>query len=500
MSDLPHYIAGLDTLVPTTNGEMPYINIDNAASTPPFKSVLQAVAEFAPWYASVHRGNGFKSRFSTDCYEHARAVVGHFVGANSEEHVVIFTKNATEALNKLSYRLGLAKKDVVLISHLEHHSNDLPWRTRATVKRIQMTKSGGIDKTHFSALLQKYAERIKLVAITGASNVTGYVPDLDWFASRAHAAGAQILVDGAQLVAHRPINMKNLSRPEHIDYIAFSGHKMYAPFGTGVLVGRRDTFVRGTPEYTGGGTVQMVTKHTVDWALPPDSEEAGSPNVIGAIALAEAIQTLQTIGFETIHKHEASLTRYALRHLASIPGLRLYGDPYPSRSTKRSGVIPFTLQGVPPHLVAAVLGYEWGIGVRSGCFCAHPYVMSLLALDRKAVHGVRHAVLHKRLDRVPGLVRISFGLYNTTSDIDRFITALQAISQGKFGQYQVDITTGAYTPKDYARSGAASSAGAAGRPKTSSKLLTSTSRGRAPSAGPTIPCSSISSIRRAARP
>lgn len=430
---LRNRVAGLDIYVDSRAGLHPYINLDNTASTPPFKSVLQVVQDFAPWYASVHRGNGLKSRLSTEIYEQARHIVGSFVGADPSEHVVIFGKNTTEAINKLSYRLNLKKKDVVLISHLEHHSNDLPWRARATVKRIGLAPGGEISKTDFTALLNRYAGQVKLVAISGASNVTGHMPDIYWFARQAHQAGAQIFIDCAQLAAHRPINMGKLNDPQHLDYIALSGHKMYAPFGTGALIGRRDTFMRGEPEYRGGGTVSLVTTKTVDWALPPDSEEAGSPNVIGAVAMARAAQTITDIGLDAIARHETTLTSYLLKQFKEIPELVTYGS---AETTNRSGVVPFNITGVPAHLTSAILGFEWGIGVRSGCFCAQPYVMSLLGVDRAQAGRIRYHALHKRRDLLPGMVRVSIGLYNTQKEIAR----------GQHGSYEVDETTGFYTP------------------------------------------------------
>jgi selenocysteine lyase/cysteine desulfurase len=237
--------------------------------------------------------------------------------------------------------------------------------------------------------------------------------------------------------------MGTLNDPEHLDYIALSGHKMYAPFGTGALIGRRDTFLRGEPEYRGGGTIVSVTSKQVDWALPPDSNEAGSPNVIGAVALARAARTLKAIGLRTITAHEAKLTSYALRRLGKISGVTLYGETDPTRAANRSGVIPFTVKGIPHHLVSAILGFEWGIGVRSGCFCAQPYVMSLLHLD---ANRVRSSILHNRRDAVPGLVRISFGLYNTSADVDILVEALTAITKGHYRHYTVDPRTGSYTP------------------------------------------------------
>lgn len=447
-SKLQGSIAGLLTRVPTPQGEVPYINFDNAASTPPFISVLQAVHGYMPWYSSVHRGNGFKSRLSTALYEEARQIVGSFVGANPDEYAVLFGKNTTEAINKVSYRLGLGKKDIVCISHLEHHSNDLPWRAKATVKRIGLTANGSVDKKDFLQLLRKYDGRIRLVAISGASNVTGHMPDIHWFARKAHESGAQILVDAAQLAAHRAIDMKALRDPSHLDYVAISGHKMYAPFGTGALIGRKDTFMRGEPEYRGGGTVQFVTPQIVDWALPPDGEEAGSPNVAGAVALARAVRTLESIGLSAIARHESALTSYALSKLQTVPGLKIYGDARPGYTARRSGVIPFTLGQMPAHMVSAILGHEWGIGVRSGCFCAHPYVMDLLGVSRRGQQRIRYNLLHRRRDAVPGMVRISFGLYNTRDEVDRCVRALHAIASGTHGLYTVDPSAGCYQPRD----------------------------------------------------
>lgn len=445
-TDLRKHIVGTNVIVSTRLGNLPYISLDNAASTPALSETMDTFQNFMPLYASVHRGNGYKSRLSTELYEKAHRQIADFVGANDLDHVVILGKNTTEAINKLSYRLGLRKHDVVLISHLEHHSNDLPWRAQATVKRIKMTADGDIDTLDYELLLAKYSKRIKLVAITGASNVTGSLPDVHWFARKAHEAGAQIFVDCAQLAAHKPIKMGKLTDEDHLDYIALSGHKMYAPFGTGALVGRRDTFMRGEPEYRGGGTVNFVSSTLVDWASPPDGDEAGSPNVLGAITLGVACQTLEAIGMPAIAKHEAELANYAIEKMQTVPGLTLFGHKQPFAS--RLGVIPFSLAGVHPQLVAAILGYEWGIGVRAGCFCAQSYVMSLLGLSRTDQHIIRHNILHLRRDQVPGLVRVSIGMYNTTEEIDRLVQALQAISMGDHGRYQVDTASGQYTPTE----------------------------------------------------
>jgi selenocysteine lyase/cysteine desulfurase len=233
-------------------------------------------------------------------------------------------KNTTDAINKLSYRLPLNKSngDVVLVSLLEHHSNDLPWRAQARVEHIAADSLGRLDEADFDRLLALHIGRVKLVAITGASNVTGYVPDIHRLAEKAHEAGADILVDCAQLAPHRAIDMGPLADPAHLDYVALSAHKLYAPFGTGALIARRDTFEQGEPEYRGGGTIEYVGLDSVAWAEPPERDEAGSPNVVGAVALAAAIKALQAIGMETITRHEAELTAYTLKRLARLKAIQ----------------------------------------------------------------------------------------------------------------------------------------------------------------------------------
>ncbi|MFG0252345.1 MAG: aminotransferase class V-fold PLP-dependent enzyme, partial [Phycisphaerales bacterium JB038] len=221
-------VVGQDLRAPVlAGGEQRYVFLDNAASTPTLRVVKDTVDAFTGWYASVHRGTGFKSRLATKAYDDARDILGAFVGADPEQHVVIFGRNTTDATNKLSYRLGFEPGDVVLCSLSEHHSNDLPWRSRATVVHFQSKRNGHLDRDDFEAKLRQHAGKVKLVAITGASNVTGHLPDIHWFARKAHEAGAQILVDGAQLGAHRAIRMKPLDDPEHLDYLTFSAHKMY---------------------------------------------------------------------------------------------------------------------------------------------------------------------------------------------------------------------------------------------------------------------------------
>lgn len=450
ISEITHIreqIVGIEQQVPLLDGrQRTYINLDNAASTPALRDVMDTVNSFMNWYSSVHRGTGFKSRVATQAYDDARRIVGDFVGADRHAHTVIFGKNTSEAINKLAHRFPLTQDDVVLVSLLEHHSNDLPWRSHARVEHVAADELGRLDEDDFNRLLAQHAGRVRLVAVTGASNVTGHLPDIHGLARKAHAAGAQILIDCAQLAPHRAIDIGPLEDPAHLDYVALSAHKMYAPFGTGALIGRRDTFEQGEPEYRGGGTIEFVTRNTVAWAEPPDREEAGSPNVMGAVALAAAIKALHTIGMEAIARHEADLTAYALERLLNVDGLEIYGDPDPRRAANRLGVIPFNMGDLSHFLVAAILGTEWGIGVRHGCFCAHPYLTHLMNISETDLAQVTADILSNNRRHMPGLVRVSFGMYNTTDEVDDLIQALTAITQGRIaGRYEQDARSGEYS-------------------------------------------------------
>lgn len=443
---------GLEIKVPLLGGgENRYINFDNAASTPAFKAVGQAVNNFLTYYSSVHRGTGFKSQLSTEIYEQARQIVLDFVSADHEEHVCIFGKNTTEAINKLARRFPLTgQSNVILTSGLEHHSNDLPWRAAAKVVHIDLTADGRIDENNFDEQLSRYGERVALIAISGASNVTGYLPPIHRLAEKAHQVGAQIAVDCAQLAPHRKIEMRPLSDPEHIDYVTISAHKMYAPFGTGALIGRRDTFEHGDPDLVGGGTVNIVTLDKVTWAEPPERDEAGSPNVVGAVALAAAIRKLEEIGMDAVAHHEAALTCHTLNGLADLADVNVYGDADPARAEERLGVIPFNVEGYPHALTAAILSHEFGIGVRNGCFCAHPYLLHLLQIPDEQAETVRANILAGDRANIPGLVRISFGLYNTLEEVDALIEALAAIGRGDYqGDYEQDTASGAFHPRGW---------------------------------------------------
>lgn len=392
-----------------------YINFDNAATTPPFKIVLQEIMNFAPWYSSVHRGTGYKSKFTSDFYENSRKEVLNFVSGDTNEQIVIYVKNTSEAINKLSNRLKKKDgRDIILSTDMEHHSNDLPWRKKFKVNYIEVDEAGKLSMEDLRNKLKLLGHRTALVTVTGASNVTGYINDIYEIAELAHQYGAEVFVDGAQLVPHVPVNLGRLGDPRHIDYIAFSAHKMYAPFGTGVLIGPKETFQEGDPDYMGGGTVDTVTHKIVTWAEPPEKEEAGSPNVIGVVALIAAIRMLNSIGMFNIQNYESSLMEYGLEKLKLIPDIILYGG---TESNDKVGIIPFNIRNMNDEVSANILSNEAGIAVRNGCFCAQPYMRKLLRLPEDADRG--------------GMVRISFGLYNSINEIDNLVSVLKYIVQNK---------------------------------------------------------------------
>ena len=444
--------VGVDTKVPLLGGQLRrYVNLDNAASTPALKSVQDAVNQFLPYYSSVHRGTGFKSQISTQAYEDARTTVLHFVGANPLVHTCIFGKNTTEAINKLAHRFPFQPgKDIVITSGMEHHSNDLPWRSVANTIHVGLHQDGRLDLDNLDACINNYRGQIALVAITGASNVTGFMNPIHEIAAKAHEMGAKILVDCAQLAPHRKIDMGAADDPGRLDFVTISAHKLYAPFGTGAIIGLKETFEKGDPDMTGGGTVEIVTLDEVIWSEPPEREEAGSPNTVGAVALAVAVNTLSRIGMDLIAEHEARLTAYTLEGLEKISEIRVFGDPDPARAAHRLGVVPFMLKNATHFKAAAILGYEFGIGVRSGCFCAHPYILHLLGLNREQAQRVRSSIMAGDRSEMPGLVRASFGLYNTFEDVDVLLEALQRISNDEYkGRYTQDQASGEYKPSNW---------------------------------------------------
>jgi cysteine desulfurase/selenocysteine lyase len=444
-------VVGLEHEVPLLDGSKTrYIYLDNSASTPTLKPVLQSLNSFMEWYSNIHRGTGFKSLISTHYFEKSREIVTDFFNIDARDHLVIFGKNGTEAINKLAHRVPLPEDGVILLTKMEHHSNDLPWRFRRPVVHVNVDNQGRLDWQDFEKKLDEYKERVALIAVTGASNVTGYINDIYSIAEVAHQYKAKIMVDAAQLAPHRAIDIKAPGHPQHLDFLAFSAHKIYAPFGLGVLITDRDMFKEGDPDIVGGGTVDLVSEDHAYWTDAPEKEEAGTPNVAGAIALAKALKVIMGIGMDNIARHEADLTRYALQRLKEIPGIIFYGSVREEEVEKRLGVISFNVKDMPHALVGAILNYEGGIGVRNGCFCAHPYVKCLLGVTVEETKILEARILMRDRSSIPGAVRLSFGMYNTREEVDKLVDVLKLISAKKYrGTYRLLTKTGEYVPDGF---------------------------------------------------
>jgi selenocysteine lyase/cysteine desulfurase len=418
----PVVLVGDGLPVPCVDGrDRPYLNLDAAASTSALPVVARAVEDFLPWYSSVHRGAGYKSQRSTDAYEAARAAALGFAGRSpGGGDVAIICRNTTEAINHLAYRLGLAADDVVVTTVVEHHANLLPWARLCRRRFVECGADGTFTTAEVAAALDA-GPRPRLLAIAGASNVTGWLLPVDDIIAAAHQRSVPVLVDAAQLAPHRPL-------PAAADFLAWSGHKMYAPFGAGVLLGPRAVFAAGDPFLAGGGAVDLVDLDEVAWTDPPDREEAGSPNVIGAVALHAAIDELGRIGWDFIVDHDTRLHRRLRSRLAAIPGVVVLG---PDPTVPALPLATFTLTGIPHALVAARLSAEHGIGVRHGCFCAHPYLVRLLGLHADEIARYWDAVRHHDRRHLPGAIRASAGLSTTDDDIDRLAAAVADIASGR---------------------------------------------------------------------
>jgi len=440
MTSLPVRLVGDELVVPCLDGvERPYLSLDSAASTASLPAVAERVTDFLPWYSSVHRGAGYKSQMATAAYEEARAAALAFAGRTGTDDIAIICRNTTEAINHLAYRLQLGPHDVVVTTVAEHHANLLPWARLGSARRfVECDISGRFTLADVVSVLDD-GPRPRLLAITGATNVTGWLPPIDEIIDAAHERGVPVLVDAAQLAAHRPM-------PATADFVAWSGHKMYAPFGAGVLIGPRTAFTEGDPFLAGGGAVDLVDLDEVVWTDPPEREEAGSPNVIGAVALGAAIEGLESIGWDAIVAHEDELA-HRLRHgLAAIDGVRLLGPPL---DVATLAVATFEVADLPHALVAARLSAEFGIGVRHGCFCAHPYLIRLLDLPQDLIERYRHDVLAGDRRNIPGAVRASAGLSVTPAEIDRLLDAVAVIAGGGPAPvaYEQDQATGDFWPE-----------------------------------------------------
>lgn len=410
--------VGVDDEVELADGSKAVaINFDNGATTPSLTTVLAAVQDVLPMYGSIGRGKGQKSSASTERFNAARDVVLRFFGADDGRYTCCFSGSATDGLNKLAGALVARPNDVVLTTRSEHHANDLTWRSRATMRYVEVDELGRLAMDGFAEQLAD--GKVKVVSVQAASNVTGYVHDVHAIAKLAHNAGALMVVDGAQIAAHRAFSLAGKAADEDIDFFVCSAHKMYAPFGGGCIIGKTELLNAHRPAYRGGGMVDVVTDADVTWLESPDLWEAGSPNYLGQIAFAKAIEAFEEVGFDAVAKHEQVLLHRAIDGLASIDGVTLYADS--NKIDDRVGVLTFNVDSMNALDVAQYLADEHAIAVRQGEFCAHPLCHRLMGYTDEEIVKARDQPGFQ----APAMVRISFGMYNNEDEVDTLIDAIR---------------------------------------------------------------------------
>ena len=420
IDEIRKLFIGLDNKI-VINGKKQVIpiNFDNAATTPVLKKVMKAVLKASENYGSIARGDGQKSQYSSDLYEECRRYVIKYFNAPLNKYTAIFVSNTTEGINKLSNILIKNKNDIVITSRMEHHSNDLPWRGKCDLKYVEVDEKGRIIMEELEEMFSIYQDRIKYVTITGASNVTGYITDIRRVAKLAHKYGAKLIVDGAQLVPHRAINICGKEDDDYIDFLIFSAHKVYAPFGSGAIIGLRDELEKYPPDTKGGGTVERVLDDEIIWLSTPEKNEAGSPNFFGAVALMQALKEMNKIGFELIESNEKKLLKILIEGMKNFERVILYGDN--ENIEDRLGIMVFNIDRLCYEMVGEYLASIRGIAVRQGGFCAHPYTRRLLGIKSNEIEE------YIKKNGMPGMVRVSLGAYNSEKEVNIFLETIEYI-------------------------------------------------------------------------
>lgn len=420
IDEIRKLFIGLDNKI-VINGKKQVIpiNFDNAATTPVLKKVMKAVLKASENYGSIARGDGQKSQYSSDLYEECRRYVIKYFNAPLNKYTAIFVSNTTEGINKLSNILIKNKNDIVITSRMEHHSNDLPWRGKCDLKYVEVDEKGRIIMEELEEMFSIYQDRIKYVTITGASNVTGYITDIRMVAKLAHKYGAKLIVDGAQLVPHRAINICGKEDDDYIDFLIFSAHKVYAPFGSGAIIGLRGELEKYPPDTKGGGTVERVLDDEIIWLSTPEKNEAGSPNFFGAVALMQALKEMNKIGLELIESNEKKLLKMLIDGMKNFERVILYGDN--ENIEDRLGIMVFNIDRLCYEMVGEYLASIRGIAVRQGGFCAHPYTRRLLGIKNDEIEE------YIKKNGMPGMVRVSLGAYNSEKEVNIFLETIEYI-------------------------------------------------------------------------
>ena len=372
-------------------------------------------------YGSIGRGFSQKSNYSTDIYNETRETVLNFLNADPDVYTCFYVNSTTDGLNKLASALVESEDDIILATRIEHHANDLSWRERCKVIYAEVDEKGRVIYDDIERLLTENEGKVKYVTITAASNVTGYVTDVHRVAKMAHAHGAKIIVDGAQIVAHREFSMKGATPDEDIDFFVFSAHKMYSPYGGGAVVGPWEELIHHMPEFYGGGIVKIVRDYEVTYKSAPEVYEAGSPNYAGVVGMAEAMKVLKEVGFDAISEHEKTLNRRLIDGLKKIDNIIIYGDT--ENIDDKVGVVTFNFADINSFVLAQQLSNTGAVATRRGAFCAHPYVWRMMGISDEEAANYENCI-----DRnTPGMIRVSFGIYNNEAEVDKFLEILTGI-------------------------------------------------------------------------
>ena len=455
---------GLDTKYKLADGKIsPRIYLDTTASSLMMGVAHRASVEFLKHYSNTHSLLHFSARISTKTYGWIHDRILDFVQADPQKYTCFFMgSGVTAGMNRIAKTLNRLRpdRDMVLISIMEHHSNDLPHRKHGgkvihiPVETVK-TKMGGINMDVFEKYLIQFQDRINYISITGLSNVTGIINPINQIAKLAHKYGVYVIVDAAQMAAHVPIKMSGFADESmEIDALLFSGHKTYAPGSPGVIIARKSFMESVEPEDVGGGMVDKVfpDNYFVSKTFP-DREEAGTPNILGAITLGSAIHVLDSIGMERILKKDLYITQYAVDKIKSYDDIFIYGE-IDNKDTMRAGTIAFNILGMDHGLVAAILNDYFNIAVRNECFCAHPYVEKMLHTTHKEEISELDCLdnqLNWKVESWMGMVRASIGLYTTKKDIDILIDALSNIVNNKdsFSKEYILNDDGDYQHKEF---------------------------------------------------
>jgi selenocysteine lyase/cysteine desulfurase len=398
--------------------------LNNAATTPPFESTLDQVNEFMRTYGALHRGAGPHANITYQRVEKALGVLHRFLNT-TDDHALLFTQNTSAAINLFIRLLRLGPEDVILTTTIEHTSNNLPWRFNSPARTVyvECTPDGALDYDDLENKVREHGKHLKLIAITAASNLTGYIPDMARIARLAHEHGAILFADAAQYAPHRRIDMQG----QGIDALAFSAHKVYAPFGLGVLaVPKR--ILEAEPVDPGGGSIDMISAAGVIWAPPTSRHQTGTWNVTGIIATAASCEAIMNTGWDAIVAHERELVRYAAQELSKVPGIVMYVSPEQYTRQDRIGTFSFNMLGYHHALISAILENEYGIETRAGTICNHRLVHGWVKIDEARQKQVEAKI--RDGDRLAsyGIVRASLCLHNTKDDVDVLVAALKSIA------------------------------------------------------------------------